>query len=182
MSAPRNDEIIEQAARAIYETQGNTVSWYSETMGEWRRDYEREKAIAALNAVDYWNIAATLREALKDAQSASTQARGGEMRVTDEMVKRYLIWARNYGEIQSFSIAADSGRKWLIKLPEGATVTASGMEPGWIERSIVPDELMFTSREALAFGMGLALAGSRSEPRLAAQEKWGWRTESAGAS
>jgi hypothetical protein len=97
------------------------------------------------------------------------------MRVTDDMVRRYLVWARNYGEIESFSIAADSGRKWLIRIPEGTTATASGSEPGFIERDIIPDELMLTSREALAFGMGLALAGSRSETRsTTSQREWKW--------
>jgi hypothetical protein len=105
------------------------------------------------------------------------------MRVTDDMVKRYLVWARNYGEIESFSIAARSGRKWLIRIPEGMPVTASGMAPGFLERAIVPSEFMLTSREALAFGMGLALAGSQPEPRSVAQEIWGWtKTETAGAS
>ena len=43
--------LIERMARAIYETQDNPVPWDSETLGDWRRDYEREKARAALAVV-----------------------------------------------------------------------------------------------------------------------------------
>jgi hypothetical protein len=68
-----------------------------------------------------------------------------------------------------------SGRKWVIRMPDGQTITASGQEPGIIERSIVPDEMVFTSREALAFGMGLAVAGARPMARSSfANREWGW--------
>lgn len=43
--------LIERMARAIYETQDNPVPWDSETLSDWRRDYEREKARAALAVV-----------------------------------------------------------------------------------------------------------------------------------
>jgi hypothetical protein len=43
--------LIERMARAIYETQDNPVPWDSETLCDWRRDYEREKARAALAVV-----------------------------------------------------------------------------------------------------------------------------------
>jgi hypothetical protein len=96
-------------------------------------------------------------------------------RVTDDLVHGYLVWGRNYGEIESFSRVADRGRKWLVKLPAGATVTPSNMEPGFLEQRLVPDELMFTSREALAFGMGLAVAGARRETRTElANREWTW--------
>lgn len=96
-------------------------------------------------------------------------------RVTDDMVEGYLIWGRNYGEVESFRRVAPSGRKWMIKLPAGTTVTSSGMEPGFLERRIVPDELVLTSREALAFGMGLAVAGGRPTTRDAfSRREWGW--------
>jgi hypothetical protein len=99
------------------------------------------------------------------------------VRVTDENVREWLVWARNYGEIESFeiAIASKSGRKWLIRLPPGITVTASNSEPGILERRIVPNELMMTNREALAFGMGLAIAGARRETRYSfAAREWGW--------
>lgn len=97
------------------------------------------------------------------------------MRATDKDVRSWLVWARNYGEIASFEITAATGRKWLIRLPDGATITASNREPGMLERRIVPGEFVLTSREALAFGMGLAIAGARREARdsFAARE-WGW--------
>jgi hypothetical protein len=87
----------------------------------------------------------------------------------------WLVWGRNYGEIASYKRVTDAGRKWLVAIPEGVTITASGMEPGMIERRIVPDELVLTSREALAFGMGLAVAGSRPDSRrVVAEREWGW--------
>lgn len=96
-------------------------------------------------------------------------------RVDDYEVDRYLVWARNYGEIESYERVAGKGRKWLIRLPAVAPVTASGMEPGWSERSIVPQEFVLTSREALAFGFGLAVAGARSETRAeTARREWDW--------
>lgn len=97
------------------------------------------------------------------------------MRVNEDTVERYLIWARNYGEIASFKRIADAGRKWQIRLFDGVTVTASGAEPGLVEHEVVPDELVFTSREALAFGMGLAVAGNRAETRReTAKREWNW--------
>lgn len=99
------------------------------------------------------------------------------MRVTDEMVRSWLVWGRNYGEIVSFEIVSDRGRKWRITLP-AVVLTASGMQPGFIERDLVPTELMFTSREALAFGMGLAAAGARPETRHAkATRDWAWEEQ-----
>jgi hypothetical protein len=91
------------------------------------------------------------------------------------MAERWLIWARNYKEIESFKKVGPRGSKWLVKMPEGVTITASGMEPGFIERSLVPDEFVLTNREALVFGMGLAAGGSRPTTRdeFAARE-WGW--------
>lgn len=97
------------------------------------------------------------------------------MRVDEDEVQRFLTWARNYHEIVSFEKVAQRGRKWLIALPPRAPITASGMVPGWSESSVVPDEVVLTSREALAFGYGLAIAGARPETRdsFAARE-WGW--------
>jgi hypothetical protein len=97
------------------------------------------------------------------------------MRVTDDEVRRWLAWARNYDEIESWESVARRGRRWLIRLPDtGTPVTASGMEPGWLERSVVPTELVLTGREVIAFCMGAAVA--RSQPRTARekQKEWGW--------
>jgi hypothetical protein len=97
------------------------------------------------------------------------------MRIKDTDVERFLIWGRNYGEIESFKKLDAVGRKWVIKLPPGRTFTASGMNPGMLERAIVPDEFVLTSREALTFGFGLAIAGGMSRTRDEhAKREWGW--------
>lgn len=97
------------------------------------------------------------------------------MRVSDHTVERFLAWARNYGEIETWRRVATSGRKWLIRMPEGRTFTVDGGDVGLLTSSdgIVPDELVLTSREALAFGYGLAVAGGRGESRqdFAARER-----------
>lgn len=97
-------------------------------------------------------------------------------RITDDDVQGFLIWARNYGEIESYKKIAESGRKWLIRLP--ATVTASNRKASWTERRVVPSEFVLTSREALAFGYGLAVAGACPESRREfAARVWGWGDE-----
>jgi hypothetical protein len=99
------------------------------------------------------------------------------MRVSDELVRRFLTWARNYGEIESFEQVTQAGRKWLVRLPKGTTVTVDGSEVGWLTGAdgIVPDEMVLTSREALVFGYGLAIGGGRPETRRAiAAREWGW--------
>lgn len=98
------------------------------------------------------------------------------MRVSDDTVVSYLNWARNYGEIQSFSQIAKRGRKWLVIMPEGVTFTKDGGDVGVLtgQDGIVPDELVLTSREALVFGYGLAVAGARVPRRVTAERRWGW--------
>lgn len=96
------------------------------------------------------------------------------MRVTDDEVMSWLTWMRNYGEISSFKKLGARGRKWLIILPEGATITKTGGEMSVLD-SLVPDEFVLTSREALTFAMGAAVGGSRSETRRqTATGRWGW--------
>jgi hypothetical protein len=91
------------------------------------------------------------------------------------MVRNWLVWGCNYGEIESFKMVAESGRKWLVKMPEGVTITGSGMAPGWLEDRIVPNELVLTNREALVFAMGLAVGGSRPTTRAEfAAKEWNW--------
>jgi len=49
----RNHEAeVEAVARAIYDTQDNGLAWDNPTLGDWRKDYEREKARAAIAALD----------------------------------------------------------------------------------------------------------------------------------
>jgi hypothetical protein len=83
-------------------------------------------------------------------------------RVSEDTVHSFLTWARNYGEIESFKIVADSGRRWKIVLPEV-----------WSE-NMVPREFVLTSREALAFGYGLAVGGASERRSDFASREWGW--------
>lgn len=99
------------------------------------------------------------------------------MRVNDYNVERFLAWGRNYGEIESYEKIAASGRKWLVRLPAGRTFTVDGGEVTWLTgpAGIVPDELVLTSREALAFGYGLAVAGGSAKTRREfAVREWDW--------
>lgn len=97
-------------------------------------------------------------------------------RVTDDMVRDFLIWAKNYGEIASYQKIADSGRKWKIVLPE--VVEASNFHNALsiinivTPERLVPVEIVLTSREALVFGYGLAVAGARGSRAAFAKEHW----------
>jgi hypothetical protein len=94
-------------------------------------------------------------------------------RISDEDVQRGLVWARNYGEIESYKQIAPRGRKWLIRT--SVQTTPSGQQLGWTEQHAIPTELVFTSREALAFVYGLAIAGTRHGGRQAhAAHEWNW--------
>src|SRR3954468_4740989 len=100
------------------------------------------------------------------------------MRVTDEMVRSFLTWGRNYGELDSFKCLPDArGRKWHIEIP-AAVNAATSDSPVLLVSSpdrIVPAEFVLTNREALAFGYGLAVAGARTETRAEfAAREWGW--------
>jgi len=97
-------------------------------------------------------------------------------RVSEDTVRSFLTWARNYGEIESFSSVADSGRRWKIVLPDevwsnGPDPTLGGFTP---PENMVPREFVLTSREALAFGYGLAAAGVRECREDFASREWGW--------
>jgi hypothetical protein len=96
------------------------------------------------------------------------------MRVTDEMVRTALTWARNYEEIESYQLIANSGRKWRVTLPQpvlvGAPLLWSGLDPD----KVVPDVLLFTSREAMAFAYGCAAGGGRHGRADFARDRWGW--------
>lgn len=97
------------------------------------------------------------------------------MRVSEDDVRGFLTWGRNYGEIESYRSIATRGRRWAVSLPAGRIVTASGALPGWTETNLVPVEFVLTGREALAFGYGLAVAGASTETRQSfAAREWGW--------
>lgn len=105
-------------------------------------------------------------------------------RVTDDMVRSWLIWARNLGEIVAFNdgrgpyVRRSGPRRWRIRLAPG--VTNDGNPPrakqgifdlfGHEEKDIVPAELMLTSREALVFGMGCAVG--RAATVVGAEHDW----------
>lgn len=92
-------------------------------------------------------------------------------RVTDEIVRSVLTWARNYGEIASFKSIAPRGRRWQVTLPK-ERIVGSGF---WITgaKDVVPEVMVFTSREALAFAYGCAAGGIHDRAAFA-REKWGW--------
>jgi hypothetical protein len=100
-------------------------------------------------------------------------------RVTDGMVRDYLVWARNYGEIESFEKIAPGGRCWKITLPAvcrahgGDGPLLGGM---WEDRphKVVPREFVLTAREALAFGYGVAVGGASERRRDFAAREWQW--------
>jgi hypothetical protein len=97
------------------------------------------------------------------------------MRATDEMVRSALTWARSYEEIGSFGLIAPAGRKWRVGLAS-SVVVGSGLWPGPDRpQDMVPDELVLTNREALAFAYGCAVAGARHGRAEFAREKWGWQ-------
>jgi hypothetical protein len=83
---------IEAVARAIYDTQENGVPWDSETLDDWRKDYEREKARAAIAMLD------RVRDARgDDERSALNQTRcsGCTEAVKDEEPLRFrsgVLW------------------------------------------------------------------------------------------
>lgn len=98
------------------------------------------------------------------------------MRVTDDTVRSFLVWARNYGEITSFEKLPGGGRCWKITLPaglgaHGADGPLLGMRDP--ERE-VPTEFVFTAREALAFGYGVAVGGAAERRADVAARRWGW--------
>lgn len=95
------------------------------------------------------------------------------MRVSEDDILRALMWARNYGEIESFKVLPTPGRRYLIKLPAD-DITVEGGDPRLLS-NLVPGELALTGREALAFAFGCAAAGARQETRRSfAAREWGW--------
>lgn len=95
------------------------------------------------------------------------------MRVTDEMVRGVLTWARNYGEIEAFEAVAPRGRRWKVTLPAALTIGAGASLGLRRSQDVVPSVLVFTSREAVAFGYGCAAGGVHDRAAFA-RERWGW--------
>lgn len=93
-------------------------------------------------------------------------------RVSEDAVRSALTWARNYGEIESYSVVASSGRRWKIVL---APTPVSGATDGiTLLSGVVPGEMVLTSREALAFAYGCAVAGAKERRAEFAAREWGW--------
>ena len=93
-------------------------------------------------------------------------------RVTDEMVRSALTWARNYEEIVDFELIASAGRKWRVTLRD-SVVIGSGLWMRGEPQEAVPPVLIFTSREAMAFAYGCAVGGE-SKPRVERRKEWSW--------
>lgn len=93
-------------------------------------------------------------------------------RVSEDAVRSALTWARNYGEIESYSVVAPSGRRWKVVL---APTPVSGATDGiTLLSGVVPGEMVLTSREALAFAYGCAVAGAKERRAEFAAREWGW--------
>jgi hypothetical protein len=100
------------------------------------------------------------------------------MRVTDDLVRAWLQWARNFEEIESWEQIAARGRKWLVKVPPGIRKGRQDLPLHlWFDREgVVPTELVLSSREALLFALGCAVGGAR-ERATWTQEDWEARAE-----
>lgn len=99
------------------------------------------------------------------------------MRVSDDMVRGFLTWARNYGEISAFEKLEGGGRCWKIELT--APICAHGADTAGFMASpqrTVPIEFVLTAREALAFGYGVAVGGASERRSEFAAREWGWET------
>jgi len=103
------------------------------------------------------------------------------VRITDAMVRDFLVWARNYGEIEHFERLEGGGRCWKITLPgicrahggDGPLLGEWGDEP----HRVVPREFVLTSREAFAFGYGVAVGGAAERRSEFAAREWKWGVE-----
>ena len=95
-------------------------------------------------------------------------------RVSDEMVRSALAWARSYEEIVDFEVIASAGWKWRVTLRD-SVVIGSGLWMRGEPQEAVPPVLIliFTSREAMAFVYGCAVGGE-SKPRVERGKEWGW--------
>lgn len=102
------------------------------------------------------------------------------MRVTEAVLRSWLNWARNYGEIESFRSIAPRGRRWLIHVHSGITHNGYPLSDGLMghrAENVVTERLLFTSREAMAFAMGCAVGGAARARGEWTQEDWDRRAE-----
>lgn len=99
-------------------------------------------------------------------------------RVTDDMVRHWLDWARNFGEVVAYRVGSGSARRFRVRVPPGITNDGSPFRlrqglfdiTGHDENDVVPAELMLTAREALVFGMGCAVG--RTAALMEAEKDW----------
>jgi hypothetical protein len=98
------------------------------------------------------------------------------MRVTDEMVRRWLVWSQNYGEILNYRFWPGGGRRIEVMVPPGVTRDGQALDAarllGHREEDVVPEVLMFTPREAYAFALGCAVGGMSRDRREWTQADW----------
>ena len=94
-------------------------------------------------------------------------------RVSDAMVRTVLTWARNYEAIESFTRIASSGQKWQVKLKTPLLVGTDFWLRGEPQEA-VPAELVFTNKEAMAFGYGCVAGGETRVPRAERRKEWDW--------
>jgi hypothetical protein len=68
------------------------------------------------------------------------------IRVTDDLVRVWLQWARNFEEIESWERIAPRAKKWLIKVPSAVRRGRQDLPlHAWFDREgVVPTELVLT--------------------------------------
>jgi hypothetical protein len=98
------------------------------------------------------------------------------------MVEGFLLWARNYREIERFEKLEGGGRCWKITLPDICRAHGGDgpLLPSFGEDDpvrIVPREFVLTQREALAFGYGVAVGGRAERRSEFAEREWKWGVE-----
>lgn len=99
------------------------------------------------------------------------------MRVTDEMVRGWLAWARNYEEVIAYRVGSGAGRRFRVRVTPGVTRDGAPYRPkqgmldilGHNAEDVVPAELMLTARETLVFAMGCATGRASA---LAGAKRW----------
>lgn len=97
------------------------------------------------------------------------------VRVNEDDLRHWLAWARNFEEIVEYASVAPRGRRWRIRVRPGVTSDGRPLTSGLMghrPETVVPEEFVLTSREAMAFAFGCAVGGSSRERSSWTQEDW----------
>lgn len=96
-------------------------------------------------------------------------------RVIEETLRHWFAWARNYEEIEEFKSVAPRGRRWRVRVRPGITADGHPLTTGLMghrAETVVPEEFVLTSREAMAFAYGCAVGGAARARSEWTQEDW----------